>query len=297
MAHPQPGILAALPPRSRHLFFRLAPGIDDASLRVALRALASIERGPDAVIGLGPSVVALLGRNIPGLRELPSVAAHGVAAPSTPQALWCWLRGTDSGELLHRGRALTQLLEPTLALDHAIDTFTYTAEGRDLSGFVDGTENPEGEEAEAAALAHDRGIGLDGSSVVAVQKWVHDLDRLEAMRPEERDHVFGRRASDEVELEDAPPSAHVKRTAQESFEPPAFVVRRSQPYVEPDAHGLVFVAFGRTLDAFEAQWRRMLGLEDGITDALFRFTRPVTGAAFWCPPLEGGRLDLRALGL
>ena len=41
----------------------------------------------------------------------------------------------------------------------------------------------------------------------------------------------------------------------------------------------------------------MMGLEDGVTDALFRFTRPVTGAYYWCPPVKGLRLDLRALGL
>ena len=50
--------------------------------------------------------------------------------------------------------------------------------------------------------------------------------------------------------------------------------------------------------AFEAQMRRMAGLDDGITDALFRFTHPLTGAYFWCPPVAtDGRLDLRALGL
>lgn len=41
----------------------------------------------------------------------------------------------------------------------------------------------------------------------------------------------------------------------------------------------------------------MAGEKDGIADALFRFTRPLTGACFWCPPVAGGRLDLRALGL
>jgi putative iron-dependent peroxidase len=59
----------------------------------------------------------------------------------------------------------------------------------------------------------------------------------------------------------------------------------------------VFVAFGKSLDAFEAQMRRMAGLDDGITDALFRISRPVTGSSFWCPPVRDGRLDLRLLGL
>ena len=59
--------------------------------------------------------------------------------------------------------------------------------------------------------------------------------------------------------------------------------------------GLLFTAFGATFDAFEAQFRRMLGVEDGISDALFKFTRPLTGAYFWCPPVKGKKLDLSAL--
>jgi putative iron-dependent peroxidase len=69
------------------------------------------------------------------------------------------------------------------------------------------------------------------------------------------------------------------------------------PWSDGSRAGLVFVAFGKSFDAFEAQLRRMVGLEDGVADALFRFTRPVSGGYFWCPPMKDGRLDLRALGL
>ena len=160
---------------------------------------------------------------------------------------------------------------------------------------MDGTENPTGEKAVETAVVQGRGAGMDGSSFVAVQQWVHDLDRLEAMEATERDHVIGRSLKDDEELDDAPDSAHVKRTAQESFDPEAFVLRRSMPWADATGEGLVFVAFGHSFDAFEALLRRMVGLEDGVTDALFRFTRPVTGSYFWCPPLRGDRLDLRLL--
>jgi len=102
--------------------------------------------------------------------------------------------------------------------------------------------------------------------------------------------------ADNEEIDDAPASAHVKRTAQESFEPEAFVLRRSMPWSAPEGEGLVFVFFGSNLDKFEAQLRRMVGLDDGITDALFRWSRPIDGAYFWCPPTSGGRLDLSGLG-
>jgi putative iron-dependent peroxidase len=117
------------------------------------------------------------------------------------------------------------------------------------------------------------------------------------MTAEERDNIIGRRVSDNEELPDAPDSAHVKRTAQEDFEPEAFVVRRSMPWADADREGLAFVAFGASLDAFEAQLTRMSGLEDGTADALFRFSRPVTGAYFWCPPVKGEKLNLSAIGM
>ena len=132
---------------------------------------------------------------------------------------------------------------------------------------------------------------------MAVQQWVHNLDAFEAMTPHKQDHTIGRRKRDNKELGNAPASAHVKRTAQESFNPPAFILRRSMPWAEAKQAGLVFVAFGNSFDAFDAHLRRMVGAEDGIVDGLFTFTRPLSGSYFWCPPMKSKRLDLRALGL
>jgi len=176
-----------------------------------------------------------------------------------------------------------------------IDGFQFD-NGRDLSGYVDGTENPKGKKAAAAAILRGAGAGLDGSSFVAVQQWIHDFQRFEAMSAKDQDNAVGRRRSDNKELSGAPRSVHVKRTAQESFSPEAFILRRSMPWTDGAAGGLNFVAFGKSFDAFEAQLKRMVGAEDGVTDALFKFTRPVTGSYFWCPPIAKGRLDLRALG-
>jgi putative iron-dependent peroxidase len=219
-----------------------------------------------------------------------------VEVPSTPAALWCWLRGADRGELLQQSRSIAQMVSPAFDLHRTLDGFRYKT-GLDLTGYEDGTENPKGDDAVAAAIVDSQGAGLDGSSFVAVQQWVHELDRFEAMPREQQDNAVGRRRDDNEELDDAPPSAHVKRTAQESFDPEAFVLRRSMPWAEGARAGLVFVAFGRSFDAFEAQLNRMVGAEDGIVDALFTFTRPVTGSYFWCPPMSAGRFDLSALGI
>jgi putative iron-dependent peroxidase len=282
----QPGILAPVPSFARHLLLRCPedPAVGRSGLgRVAIDL--------DVVVGLGPSLAG----GIAGMRPFPALAGPGVAIPSTPFDAWLWLRGEDRGELVHRTRHLLETLEAAFEVEDVVDAFRWR-EGRDLTGYEDGTENPVGDAAVFAAVVGGRGAGLDGSSFAALQRWEHDLDAFEDRSPGARDRVIGRRIADNVEIADAPPSAHVKRTAQESFSPPAFLVRRSMPWADPDGEGLMFLAFGASLDAYEAQLRRMLGLEDGIVDALFSFTHPRTGSTFWCPPVRDGRLDLRAVG-
>lgn len=302
MKSAQAGILAPVSPQGRYLFFSLK---HTEALGECLLHLAALADGRNVVAGLGGALVDALGAKVPGLREFPVIGGHGVEVPSTPTALWCWLRGTDRGKLVLTTRALERALAPALHLDRVIEAFRHgrgpNGHGRDLTGYEDGTENPKDAAAEKAALVHRQGAGMNGSSFVAVQQWVHDFDAFEAMSTREQDNAVGRRRRDNHELQDAPASAHVKRTAQESFTPEAFVLRRSMPWALGHKAGLMFVAFGKSFDAFEAQMRRMAGQEDGITDALFRISRPVSGAFFWCPPVRedahGGRLDLRQIGL
>lgn len=288
----QPGILAPPPPHARYLSFRTQVEVD---IGPSLAALASHCDGEEIVVGLGEPVTSALDRTISGLRSFAPLTGPQVSVPATQIALWCWLRGTDRGTLLHRARKLESLLAETFVLEETIEAFVHR-DSRDLTGYEDGTENPEGDKALETAFVAGAGPGLDGSSFVAVQRWIHDFGSFDSMTQTERDNTIGRRIEDNEEIEDAPASAHVKRTAQEDFDPEAFVLRRSMPWSDRTAAGLMFVAFGKSLDAFEAQMRRMVGLDDGIVDGLFRFTRPVTGSALWCPPVADGKLDLRALG-
>jgi len=293
MTAAQPGILAPVPRVARYLVFTLLP---DADPRDSLRELASVADGDHAVVGIGRSLAHRLGADVPGLRTFPNLSDSGVDVPSTSASLLCWLRGADRGELVHLTRGLIAVLGESFALAEVVDAFRYR-DGHDLTGYEDGTENPEGEEAVAAGIVSGLGAGMDGSSFVAVQRWLHDLDAFASLPPREQDDRIGRRKSDNEEFDDAPDSAHVKRAAQESFTPAAFMLRRSMPWADAGGEGLVFVAFGKSFDAYEAVLRRMVGLDDGVTDGLFTFTQPTTGAYFWCPPMRGGRLDLGQLGL
>lgn len=76
------------------------------------------------------------------------------------------------------------------------------------------------------------------------------------------------------------------------------MLRRSMPWTLSMQSGLMFVAFGNSHRAFDVQLRRMAGLDDGVVDAMFRISKPVTGSHLWCPPMAAsGGLDLRQLGL
>lgn len=293
MNNVQPGILAPIPKFASYLFFHALPNAD---LPAALLRLQHVADGTRVVVGLGQSLVLALGHNIDGLHDFPSYALPGCDIPATPSALCCWLREDERGELIHLTRAIEQALASAFVLEQQVEAFKYKT-GLDLTGYEDGTENPVGDAAQTTAIVSGQGAGLDGGSFVALQQWLHDMPAFEAMSGQAQDHAIGRRKSDNHELDDAPESAHVKRTAQESFQPEAFVLRRSMPWASGSQAGFMFSAFGCSVDAFEAQLKRMVGAEDGIVDGLFQFTRPLTGSYFWCPPLLDGKLDLRAAGL
>jgi putative iron-dependent peroxidase len=293
MKNIQTGILDDVPSHAHYLSFSLIAG---QRADTTLLALNDLVDGDRTVLGLGLSLIHALGGEIQGMKKFPVYSGPGFDVPSTPAALWLWLRGDDAGEIYLRSLKLQQLLAPAFRLDSSVNAFRYDT-GRDLSGYEDGTENPTGKDALKAAFISKQGAGLDGSSFVAVQKWIHDFGALANMSTEEQDNSIGRRISDNEEIEDAPESAHVKRTAQEDFSPEAFVLRRSMPWNDSQQAGLVFVAFGASLYAFEALLKRMSGDEDGITDALFQFTHPVDGSYYWCPPMKNKRPDLSALGL
>jgi putative iron-dependent peroxidase len=288
----QAALFEPIPAHARHLFFELIPS---ANPQAALQKLAAACDGRAVVLGIGQPVADAVGIPIPGLREFPERFHARPEVPATQHALWLWLRGDEPGDLLLQGHALQALAAPAFSLVQAIDCFRHQ-DSRDLTGYEDGTENPEDDAAIKAAVVQGQGAGIDGSSFAAVQQWLHDFPAFESMPRAEQDNCFGRRRDDNEEIDDAPESAHVKRTAQEDFDPEAFVVRRSMPWVDGADAGLVFLAFGKSFDAFEALLNRMTGQDDGISDALFGFTRPLTGEYYWCPPMAGSAIDLSALG-
>ena len=289
----QKGILSEETRLARYLFFKIT---DASVLATCLADLKELVDGENIIAAFGQSLVTALDKQITGLHNMPALSAVAIDVPSTPCALWLWLRGDDRGELYHRSRMLEDILSTGFELVDVVDSFQFD-ENRDLSGYVDGTENPVDDEAIKAAIVQGQGSGLDGGSFVAVQQWLHDMDTFNAKSEKEQDDIFGRHIKDNEEFDSAPESAHAKRAAQENYTPEAFILRRSMPWAEGMNAGIMFVAFGKSFDAYEAILNKMLGKEDGIQDGLFDFTNPITGAYFWCPPIKDNKLDLSRLDL
>ena len=283
----QPAILEERPPVGRTLLFRIAPQSD---VRAALRKLRDGLSLDCGTVGVGEPLALALGKRIDGLRTFPAMSGAACSVPSTQEALCFLLRGPDRGIVFDLTQAIRELLDDAFLLVDSNDTFTYHG-GRDLTRFEDGTENPKGDDAADAALRED------GASFLVLQRWVHDLSRFRNLDEEDREMLIGRRAESNEEIEDAPPSAHIKRTEQESFDPPLFMLRKSMPWASATNEGLEFITHVAALDTFEIMMRKMVGHDDGIVDGLFTFSRPVTGGYYWCPPVKGDRLDLGALGI
>ncbi len=290
----QTEILAPISAHAVYLHCCRQPQALNTEIKQTLIQLQETLASTQAVIGFGASLLDFLKLDIPNMRSFPHLPASHIDMHAFDIDLWIWLKGDDRGDLFHRAREIQTLLAPSFAVQQTVNAFKYKS-GHDLTGYEDGTENPQDQAAIACAFIESNNPALHGSSFLAVQRWQHNFSAFDAMGDAQQDAMIGRRRSDNEELDDAPESAHVKRTAQESFSPEAFVLRRSMPWSEQDNAGLYFTAFAYSFDAFEAQLQRMLGLDDGIVDALFQISTPIISSYFWCPPMQKGRLNLSAL--
>jgi putative iron-dependent peroxidase len=158
-----------------------------------------------------------------------------------------------------------------------------------LTGFIDGTENPNLMEAHDVAVVPDGTPGA-GGSVLLLQKWLHDAAAWEALPVAEQERTMGRTKSDSTELQDRAADSHVARTDQEEL---GKIFRRNMPYGTVDDHGTMFVGLSCEQSRLHRMLERMVGCGDGVRDALTRFTRPLTGSYYFIPGLQSlRRFDL-----
>ncbi|MET8542047.1 Dyp-type peroxidase [Kitasatospora sp. NPDC004799] len=298
-------VLSPLTSAAVFLVLTVEPG-REAAVRELLPELAALRRAvgfraPDGgltcVTGIGSELWDRLftGPRPASLHPFQEVAGPRHRAPATPGDLLLHLRAERMDLCFELAAQLTERLAGAAAVVDSVQGFKYF-EDRDLLGFVDGTENPEGRAAETAALVGAEDPAFTGGSYVMVQRYVHDLDKWNALSVEQQEGAVGRTKLTDIELADdvKPADSHVALTVITGPDgEERKIVRFNMPYGtfgsagRGGEAGTYFIGYAADPGVTEEMLRNMfVGNPPGTTDRLLDFSTAVTGGLFFVPTAD-----------
>ena len=298
MSKPQSGVLPDGSPAALFLTLNLFNAPDaGARVRQALGQIVQVTEelaarhprgGLLSVVAVGAESWSKIfgGEKPPGLHSFVALENSGRAAPATPCDLFVHIRskGPDLNFLLAK-QALAAFGD-AVRLVEEVSGFRYL-DNRDLTGFVDGTENPAGEDRARVALVEGGDPRFAEGSYIHIQRYEHNLPQWEQLPVAEQEAIIGRTKADDVEMDDdtKPPTAHISRVDIKEDGNKVEILRHSMPYGDTTRAGLYFVSYGATPEAFEKMLAQMIVADEaGHYDHLMNHTLAVTGAAFFAPP-------------
>jgi putative iron-dependent peroxidase len=245
------------------------------------------------VTGIGSSLWDRLstGPRPADLHAFRELAGPRHTAPATPGDLLFHIRAHRFDLCFELAQRLTERLRGLAVVVDEVHGFRSFDE-RDVLGFVDGTENPEGEAAGVAVLIGDEEPAFAGGSYVIVQKYVHDLTSWDALSTEEQELAIGRTKLSDIEMpdEDKPANSHLALnviTGPDGEE--RQIMRFNMPFgqVGRAEFGTYYIAYAKTAELIELMLNHMfLGDPPGTTDRILDFSTALTGCLFFVPPLE-----------
>jgi porphyrinogen peroxidase len=244
------------------------------------------------VVGIGAHLWDALspGDRPSGLHPFRELVGPRHTAPATPGDLLFHIRAHRFDLCFELAQRLTERLRGLAVVVDEVHGFRSFDE-RDVLGFVDGTENPEGLAAAEAVLIGDEEPAFAGGSYVIVQKYVHDLRAWDALSTEEQELVIGRTKLSDLEYpdEDKPPNSHLALNVIEGPDgSEQQIMRFNMPFgrVGADEYGTYYIAYARTSELIEQMLTNMfLGDPPGNTDRILDFSTALTGALFFAPPM------------
>jgi len=295
----QSGVIAEASKDALFLSFNQTHAEDAvAVVRAALAALPARletyrERYPEAALHLTVAIgSAYWDRLNPEerpalLRAFPALENGQRVAPSTPVDLLFIVRADQHDAVFELGAEITRELADVAELVEEVHGFRYR-DMRDLTGFVDGTENPQGDDRLEVALVGDEDAEFAGGSYLHLQRYEHDLSAWQRLSVKQQEEAYGRTKEDNIEYagDKKSPHAHTKRTSLKHADGSSMeILRHSMPYGDSQRKGLMFVSTCRTPEHFELMLKSMVdGDEEGHADRILEYTRAVTGASFFVPP-------------
>ncbi|GAA1162347.1 Dyp-type peroxidase [Kribbella jejuensis] len=212
-------------------------------------------------------------------------------APSTPGDLLFHIRAAHQDQCFELASHIMNVLDGAATVVDEVHGFKYF-EMRDLLGFVDGTENPTGDEAQAAVLIGAEDPDFAGGSYVIVQKYLHDLKAWNSLTVEQQELAVGRTKLDDIELADAkkPSNAHIVLNVVEDENGNELqILRDNMPFgtVGTQEFGTYFIGYAKTPSVTELMLRRMfIGVPEGNHDRLLDFSTATTGCLFFTPTAD-----------
>ena len=295
--------LVLAPPAKAAIFLVLTvrPGAED-DVRDLLADLGGLtrsvgfrhpEKGLSCVVGVGAELWDRL-YDVPrplGLHPFREVSGPAHTAVSTPGDLLFHLRAARIDLCFELARQVMLRLADRADVADEVHGFRYFDE-RDLLGFVDGTENPAGDDAVAAVTIGDEDPAYAGGSYVIVQKYVHNLTTWDALSVEEQERVIGRRKLSDIEIPDAEKAtnSHVAlNTIVDADGTEHDIVRDNMPFgaVGTAEFGTYFIGYAATPDVIEQMLRNMfLGNPPGNHDRILDFSTALTGNLFFVPTAD-----------
>ncbi|HEY1756801.1 MAG TPA: Dyp-type peroxidase [Bryobacteraceae bacterium] len=303
-AGPGPKVVAqpVAAPLTRAAIFLVAtinPGLDNrATLRSFCGDLSALfravefrdlEAGLSCVLGIGSEAWdRLFGAPRPAklhpFREIRAGARHAV---STPGDLLFHIRAKRMDVCFELATQIMTRLGGAVSPVDEVHGFRYF-DDRDLLGFVDGTENPRGEEVIDAVLVGGEDAAFAGGSYVIVQKYLHDMDGWNGLSTEAQERIIGRTKLSDIELDDSvkPTSAHNALTTIVEDGKEIKILRDNMPFGRPSQgeFGTYFIGYSRSPQTIEQMLENMfVGQPPGNYDRLLDFSRAVTGSLFFAP--------------
>jgi putative iron-dependent peroxidase len=209
------------------------------------------------------------------------IGVDGFVMPATQHDAVLWLSGSAYDVIFDVAREAIAELEGLASVAEETSSWPYRHD-RDLTGFVDGTENPTLIDAPEVALIPEGNPGA-GGTILLLQKWAHDAAAWDSLPAAQQERVIGRTKLDSVELEDKAPESHIASTDQDRF---GKIFRRNMPYGTVTDHGTMFVGFSADQRRLSTMLESMAGVTAGVRDALTRYSRPLTGAYYFVPSTE-----------
>ncbi|KAK3606599.1 hypothetical protein CHS0354_001565 [Potamilus streckersoni] len=236
-----------------------------------------------AGVGFGPNFYKQIGGKVKeSYTYSHRKGVHG-EMPSSAGDVFIHAKCNTVSKLFELAHLFIKSLPPG-SVKNAEDIYSFVYKnGRDLSGFIDGTENPADDDSRQKVAVNKE----TGGSYVITQKWIHDLKVINSQQDKTLESWVGRLKSDSTEISKKSITSHVARMTGGSNvqKKPFEIVRQSMPFgTVTGESGLFFIGYAASPENFNYMLDRMVGAgDDPHSDDIMRLSRNVKGT-FWYFP-------------